>query len=192
MSTVSYILAITSKGSNARFVVSYRGGKFYKLEAKNGKLKEQKQWNGLMSIIPKKEADIQNINKQYNKRGIEYTLMVKEAPKTLYAKFMNTYFHFHETQAEVKPRINVVEGKALKCIISYLQSICGDDLEALGTWEVILSNWHKLEIFYAKQMELRQINSNIGIIIRQIKDGKGSDQARKKANSHADDLRQSL
>ncbi|MCP4123783.1 MAG: hypothetical protein GY751_18700 [Bacteroidetes bacterium] len=134
MSTVGYILTITSKGSNARFVVSYRSGKFHKLEAKNGKLKEQKQWDGLMSIIPKKEADVQSINKQYHERGIEYTLMVKETPKTLYAKFMDAYFHFYETQSEVKPRINAVEGKALKSIISHLQSICGDDLEALGTY----------------------------------------------------------
>ncbi len=192
MSTVSYILTITSKGSNARFVVSYRSGKFHKLESKNGRLKEQKQWNGLMSIIPKKEADIENINTQYHERGVRYTLMLKEAPKTLYAKFMDAYFLFYETQSEVKPRINAVEGKALKSIISHLQSICGDDLEALGTWEVILSNWNKIEAYYAKQMELRQINSNIDRIIRQIKDGKGTDQARKKANRHADDLRQSL
>ncbi len=192
MSIISYILTITSKGSNARFVVSYRSGKFHRLEAKNGKLKEQKQWDGLMIIIPKKEEDIQSINQQYNERGVEYTFKVKEAPQTLYAKFMDAYFLFYENQSEVKPRINAVEGKALKSIISHLQSICGDDLEAFGTWEVMLNNWHKLEAFYAKQMELKQINSNIGSIIRQIKDGKGSDQARKKANSHADDLRQSL
>ncbi len=192
MSIVSYILTITSKGSNARFVVNYRNGEFHKLERKNGKLKEEKQWKGLLNIVPKKEADIQQINQQYSERGVEYTLMVKETTQTLYAKFMDSYCHFYETQAEVKPRINAIEGKALKAIISHLQNICGDDLEALGTWEVILSNWHKLEAFYAKQMEFKQINSNIGSIIRQIKNGKGSNQARKKANSHADDLRQSL
>ncbi len=86
-----------------------------------------------MSIIPKKEADIHNINKRYNERGVEYTLKVKEASQTLYAKFMDAYFHFYENQSEVMPRINAVEGKALKSIISYLQNICGDDLEALGT-----------------------------------------------------------
>ncbi len=145
-----------------------------------------------MGIIPKKEADVQNINNRYKERGVESSLMVKQTPQTLYAKFMDSYFHFYETQAEIRPRINAVEGKASKSIISHLKSICGDDVVALGTWEVILSNWHRLEAFYARQMELRQINSNIGSILRQMKDGKGVNQARKKANSYANDLRQSL
>ena len=192
MRTVHYLLTITSKGADARFVVSYRSGAFYKLEAKNWSQKTQKQWSGLMSIIPKMEATIEAINQQYKQRGVSYTLVAKAAPETLYTQFMGAYFHFYETRAGVKPRVNAVEGRALKSVIHYLQSICGDDLEALGTWQAILSNWHKLEAFYAKQMELRQINSNIGNLIRQLKHGKAPDQARQKANRYADDLRESL
>ncbi len=192
MKIVSYTLTVTSKGSNASFIVSYRGGKFHKLERKTGKLAIQKQWNYLMRIIPEKEIEIQKINQQYTKRGVKYSLFVKEQTKTLYSQFMDAYFHFYETQVEIKPRINSVEGKAMKSIISHLQNICTDNVESFRTWQVLLSNWHKLETFYAKQIELRQINSNINSIIRQIKNGKGSDQARKKAHNYADDLRQSL
>jgi hypothetical protein len=191
MATSKYILSIESKGSNARFLLSYRSGNFFRVERISGKLKHNKQWQNLMLLIPEKESAIAVFSLKFKPKGVLYERPIKEAKNTLYTHFMDEYFSFYESQCDVKPRINAISGKALKNIITHLQSICADDNEALTTWKVLLSNWDKVEEFYSKQMELRQINSNINILIRQIKDG-GNSKETNTAQRNADDIRRSI
>lgn len=192
MATTNYILQIASEnGSNARFIVSYRAGKFFKLERKSGKIVDKIQWNRLMMIIPEKEQSISTINKNFDGR-VTYEKLLKESPKSLFKQLMQEFFVFYEQKTEVKPRFNGTDGNSLKMIIAHLKSICADDAEVIAVWKSLLTNWHKIEDFYAKQIELRQINSNLNILIRQVKNGFGTNQAQKAANSNAAELRKSL
>lgn len=188
MATNTYILTITSKGANARYTVRYRSGCFFRLERNNGKLLEE-QYNKLMLLVPLQEEKIKEINTVYKGRAA-YTMLIKE--KTLYSQFVEAYLVFYHKETGLDYEFRAVDGKALKSIIAALKKIAADDAESIATWQVILSNWHKIEDFYAKQIEVKQINSNINTIIRQVKDGKPTDKARKQADSYANDLRQSF
>lgn len=190
MANTTYTLNINSRGSTARFIVVYKSGSFFRLEKKAGKLSAE-QWSKLMLLVPQKEIEIQRINSEFVGR-VEYVVNDKPKPKTVFTQFMDEYFDFYHAQNDIIPRINVVEGKALKGIIKHLQDISSNTEEALVAWKVILSNWNGLEEFYAKQMELKHINANISTIIRQVKDGTGTTQAGKASKNYADDLRGSL
>lgn len=193
MATNNYILTITSKGADARYIVSYRNGNFFRLEHKNGKLATEQQWERLNKVVPQKEEGITKVESFFESKGVTYSKVVQEKKESLHKKMMDAHYSFFKDENGFYPAIDGVAGKSLNFLIIKLRKICAnDDTEVFVMWELILSNWHKLEEHYAKQHELKQINSNINTIIRQIKDGKGISQARKKANSNANDLRESL
>ncbi len=183
MATNHYTLSITSKGADASFKISYRSGRFLKMEAKRQKMSDE-QRGKLMTLIPQKESDILSINYE----GVRLEQEIKS--KSLFTQFNELYFEFYERLNKIKPRFNSTEGSALKSIIKHLTELSTDEQEALATWDAILKNWHKLEDFYSKQMELRQINSNINIILRQLKNGTG--KSGQQSKNYADGIRESL
>ena len=101
------------------------------------------------------------------------------APDGLYAACMKIYFEWFENQFSIAPKIDALQGKALKDLIKYFTSIIrkNDELvpedeleERIKTnWKGILDSWGKLEPFLQKQTKLNQISSNIQNIIVQIK-----------------------
>lgn len=185
MATNNYILTIKGD-TDAQFVVSYKSGKFFRLEQKRGKLTNV-QRDKLMTIVPEQEASTEQLNKKFDGRVV-YVRVKKN--KSLFAQFMDVYFDFYDTNNGIPPRINAIEGKSLNHIIKHFKTLCVDDADSLETWKALLSNWSRVESFYAKQMELRQINSNINTIILQVKNGKQTNKERNKANGYADDIRQ--
>jgi hypothetical protein len=70
-------------------------------------------------------------------------------------------------------KMDGIQGKALKSIISYLRSQVNDnDDEGIkNAWGFILANWNKLDDFHQKQMKLSQINSNLINILNQLRNG---------------------
>ncbi len=75
---------------------------------------------------------------------------------------------------EAPARIDSVQGKAMKSILSYLKTLCkqkGDDSSEniLNALKYIFKNWKHLEPFLQKQVKLTQINSNLVNIIQQLK-----------------------
>lgn len=111
--------------------------------------------------------------------------------KTLYQEFIAIYDRWHKETVNVPPKIDKVQGNHANMLIVYFKQIVKDrakkdghelseaDLEAkvLESWQLILSNWHKLESHYQNRTRLADINSNIQIIIKLIKDA-----ARKPSN----------
>lgn len=183
MATNKYTLEIEQK---ATFIVVYRGGKFLRLELKKGKLIGFK-WDHLMSVVPLDEPDIAAISKT-----LKNSLFTKiEEQKSLYARMMDDYICFYEKKAGIAPRINAIGGKAMKDIIAYFRKIESNDEAILANFQYILVHWNELSAFYQEQMELRQINSNLTTIIRQLKNGKSSDKGQQ-SNTFADDLRESI
>lgn len=187
-----YILHINGLTTNARYIITYKGGKFFRLERKTGKLNHEK-WQWLKDkLVPLEESQIPAISARVLKKGITYTLEEKKSTQSLYSKLMQPYWTFYEDRNEIPPRINAAEGKSLKDIISHLKKLSADEAEVLELWTVILNKWDQLEPFYQKQMELKQINSNINNILRQIKHGKGNTNQKRQATSSSNDIRQSL
>ncbi len=182
--TNHYTLSITSKGADASFKISYRSGRFHKMEAKRQKMSIE-QREKLFTLIPQHEAEL---NQMGNIGGVSFEKV--EKLNSSYSLFNMAYFEFYERLNSIKPRFNAAEGKALKSIIKHLTELSTNEQEALATWEAMLNNWHKLEDFYSKQMELRQINSNINIILRQLKNGTG--KSGQQSKNYADGIRESL
>lgn len=191
MAINQYILEVDS-GAKSKFVISYKNGAFLKLEHKTGKLADERQWDNFMKLIPQLEAEIPDYQNKIRVGTITYTLIENKKPISLFSQMIDEYFIFFEKQTDLPPRINAVEGKSLKDIIKHLQSICTDDVEVMTVWKTIFLNWHKVEPFYAKQMQLKQINSNISNILTQVKNGNGNNTAQRASNNNADDLRRSL
>ncbi len=128
--------------------------------------------------------------KQTTKRELAITEKVQPIPNTkttnintnknpYYTELIFVYDKFCKDTFDAPAKINGIEGKALKQIITYLKGLCkakGDDsLESVkNAFSYILNNWESLDDFTRKQIKLSQINSNITNIINQLKNGKES------------------
>lgn len=185
-----YLLKIFGKGHDAVFKIAYKNGKFQRLERKRGKLNSATNWRNLMNLVPEQENEFKNIPNIH--RTATISLEVKGKAQSLHAKAMAEYFAFYQKQTGIKPRINATEGKALKSILAHLKTIAVHDDDIFDTWVVILTNWHKLEPFYQAKMELKNINSNINLILRQIKNGQPNNATKRNATTYADDIRKSI
>ena len=103
----------------------------------------------------------------------------KKSNGELYKSMISSYDVFCNKQIGMGAKIDGLQGKSMKLIISYLQSqvikkqgdLSQEDLdhETLKAWEFILSKWNKLNNFYKEQIKLSQINSNLPNILTQIR-----------------------
>lgn len=92
----------------------------------------------------------------------------KTAPNPLHSAFIDAYFKFYESRMKFKPKFGLTDGKAIKDIMVYMQSITSD---ALVSWEFVLNGWDKLTPFIANQVAPSQISRNLNEILSQLKFG---------------------
>ena len=189
MASQSKKYSLTFKKLKTKWVVHYFNGQFKKLEYKSGGMKSD-LWKTLPKILPLDEHHINIIVEKWNGRVIFEK--IEAGTKSDYTLYFNEYYSFFEHTYNITPKITNVEGAALKQIIAYLQKEASTNEEALIIWQQLLGNWNKLDAFYQSQNQLKQINGNLTTILIQIKDGKPSNQARKKADNTADDIRRSF
>ena len=74
-------------------------------------------------------------------------------PVSLYGKFLDEWFAFYKRLYGFPPKFTGADGKALKQIISYLQQVSANDIEALSTWQYLLGNWQKMDEFHQRNTE---------------------------------------
>ncbi len=95
-----------------------------------------------------------------------------------YKDMLAIYDSFCLKQFDAPCKINGMEGKALKQIISYLIKVSTNkgmpEDNCKISFQYIFSNWDSLDDFTRKQVKLSQINSNITNIINQLKNGKAT------------------
>ena len=156
---------ITTKNTNLRLKVSYRGGKFFKFEKLNGKLTVL-QIQRIGFLFPPKEKDIPLWIDMI--KSITIT-PIEQEKRRLYSQFIDEWFSFYERLIGVQYRFNGADGKALKSIIAYLKAITGDEAQALTLWQALLSSWDKLDDFYKNNADLKFINSQINKILTNVK-----------------------
>ena len=159
-----YILHILKP--NVKFKLSYRNGKFHRIERVFGFL-EQSEFEYIGRIIPLTEAELELFSKRYRGR-ITYTA-VNNKPKSTYQEFVSVWYNFYQKQFGIEPRFNAVDGRNLKQIISYLSKIEGTEEDALVIWSAILHNWNKLDEFHQKNTDIRYINSALNKILNELK-----------------------
>lgn len=151
--------------TNATLKVSYRNGKFFRIEKLTGKLTDE-QVKKIGVLIPPTNEQINEFRKSLSKK-VTYTLI--ENKKTLYKQFNDVWFSFYEDFMGVKPRFNGTDGKHLKQIIRYLTELSQSENEALELWKIVLYNWKHLEDFHKQNTDLKYINSRINVILNNVK-----------------------
>ncbi len=159
--TKHYKIHIISNNTNLK--VSYRNGKFFKLEKLTGKLTDE-QIRKIGAIIPPHENVVEN----YQFTG-KITIIPIEKTKTLYTAFLDAWFAFYDNFMGIKPRFNGTDGKHLKSIINYLTELSQDEKEALSIWQLILHSWDNLDDFYKNSADLKFISSQINKILINVK-----------------------
>lgn len=120
-----------------------------------------------------------------------------EKPKTLYTQMMDSYFVWHNQQTGVDPIIDGGQGKAMKAMVAYFESQARKRLDTSGadysqqqvsenavsafqTLLVKLSDG-SVDPFYATQIKVTQIFSNLSNIINQLKNGTTKQQQQRLA-----------
>lgn len=177
---------ITSKGSDAVFIATYQGKLLKRLERKRGTLSAP-QWDALMKIVPSSPEQIDDYVNRYS--NVRYE-RAEQTNQSLFSTLLDIYATWYQSQTGISPRINGITGMHLNQMIDFLKKQSADDNEVKIIFESIFNNWHLLPDFYQKQIELRQINSNINIILNFLKNG--NSDSKNKANSISDDFRRSI
>lgn len=182
---------ITFARYKTKLVVTYYNNQFKNLEYKSGGM-ARNLFTNIGRAVPLYESEIKAKLKEFPDT-IGITKIEGPNKKSQYTLFLEEYILFFQNQSDgVSPKIDGVEGSALKKIITYLNKEASSPEEAFVVWKQILDNWNNIEEFYQKQLQIRHINSNLNTIIIQIKNGKPTDKARNTAKRNADDIRKSL
>ena len=106
----------------------------------------------------------------------------------IYKKAVDRYFEFYEKKFGLKPKFDGVQGKSMKALLKNLAQIIEtkDEEKILESLDFIFNNWHLLDKFNQKQIELKNINGNLNNIILQLK------KANKKEVGNEEDFRNFL
>lgn len=160
--TTHYNIHITSTATD--FKVTFRDGKFKKLEHLRGEL-DQVMLNSLGKIIPRNESDFEAFTKRFEGK-VEYN-QEQQKEKSLHVKFKDVWYSFYKKENRGRnPKFNASDGKALNDIIAYLiDESKGDENAALSVFNFILENWHHLPQFFKNNQDLKLINSKLNVII---------------------------
>ena len=186
MKVTMYVLKNEATGV---YILTYKtSGKFHRLEHQRGKISE-KQFKALMQVVPPELQELE----QYVKDFPQVTYEVQKqtsGTKSLFKTLLDKYHLWYQQRTGIAPRIDGVTGASLNKIIAWLRQQSVDDAEVEQSFQLILDNWSNLPDFYQKQIELRQINSNLNIILNHVKNGKSDSKSH--SASIADDFRKSL
>ena len=166
---MTYIVTIRSCAVVLK--LTYKGGKFQKMEVKKGTL-EGERLKQIGLLVPPLENLIEEWQGTW---GDRVTYREEEAnPPSLYALFLDEWFAFYYRQFSLSPKFTGADGNALKQIITYLTSNSADETEALSTWQYLLQNWQKLDEFHQRNTDLKYINSQLNKILQNAKRGNSS------------------
>lgn len=108
----------------------------------------------------------------YSKKLLEVNQKKIKLDEPYYKEAMDFYFDWHTARFNLKPRILMVDGKALKLILQHLATLETAKHNRLHLFKIMLENWHKIDAFVQKQTDLRFINSNLNRILQDLRESK--------------------
>ena len=104
----------------------------------------------------------------------------KPKANSLYSKMIELYDNFCQQNTGVGSKIDGMQGKAMKSIITFLKKQCSrkntdlnkEELEGnvLLSWEYILTNWENLDDYNRSRIKLSDINSSMSNILMKLKE----------------------
>lgn len=147
------------------FKLTYRGGKFLKIEKTKGSITPQ-ELEHIGRLIPPTINEVAAFAKAKLDKAT-YTEVKKV--KSEFAQFNAAWFSFYSKTVGVPPKFNGTDGKHLKGIMNYLQSISSTPQEALVLWRGLLDHWHLLSDFHKQHTELSYINSKLNTLLNALK-----------------------
>lgn len=131
-----------------------------------------------------------------NKISKENNKLFEESTKSLYSRMIESYDSFCKDRTLMGAKMNAHQGKAMKSIIAYLTTQVKAkkqyenemDLESdvLNAWSFILSKWSLVGDFYATQVKLSQIDSNLPNILAQLRNNTKNKRDEKFANTQSE------
>lgn len=87
---------------------------------------------------------------------------------TTYENCMKIWYEFFESHSGFKPKVDGATGKHLKAVIDYFKANHKEHTPE-SCLSAMFNNWHLLPAFYAKQKDIKNINSNLNNILTEIK-----------------------
>lgn len=151
--------------------LTYRSGKFLKLEKQKGKLTDEMLLK-IGHIIPPLEDKIMTYNDRF-RESVEIRYISKPVKvakqKSQFSKYNSAWFGFFSKFNGFAPKFSATDGKALKMIIAHLEQISNTEDEAYAMWQVILDQWKNLDKFHQQHTDLKYINSQLNVILTAIK-----------------------
>lgn len=131
------------------------------------------------------KEDIENSSQQEftEPKEIKIGLRTKTSSQSLYTKMIEVYDKFCYSRTGAGAKIDSLQGKSVKDIISFLSTqiqkknpnISSQEKlkkDILASWEYILSQWDSVKGYYSDQIKLNQINSNLPNILVHLKKAK--------------------
>ena len=163
MATTHYTIQSPSTGRTLK--VSYRGGKFFRLEQSAGKKFTPDEMPNIGLAVPAHENEIEAFKLKFH--FLQYEKVVKA--QSTYQKYVSAWFLFYDRYLELRPKFTSADGNALKQIKTYLTKVAGTEELGLVNFKLILDNWHKLDQFHRDNTDLKYINSRLNVILSAIK-----------------------
>jgi hypothetical protein len=143
-----------------------------------------RKWAANLGNEPKKERP-KKVKKEADQK--------QDSGIQLYKEMVSTYDDFCQSKIGMGAKMDALQGKSMKLIVTYLQSqvikkqgnLPKDvlDTETLNAWKYILSEWSSINDFYGQQVKLNQINSNLPNILTQIRNSKKKQRNEKFAST---------
>jgi hypothetical protein len=160
----SYYEAVIQE-TGAKLKITYRNGKFLKLEKISGKMTQQ-HFEYIGRLLPPEEKDVSAFAKA---RSPKITYQKIEKVKSIFTQFNDQWFLLYESIMDIAPKFTAGDGKALKSIIKYLTEVAGTQTAALELWQVVMNHWTQLDEFHQKNLDLKYINSQLNKILQNVK-----------------------
>jgi hypothetical protein len=174
-------------GRKVSIHATYKAGLLSKMEVKKGRLDEA-AYDVVNSWLPLKESQLDNLAETWP--ALKCAIISGSKSVNLYTQFVKEWLSFYCNINGIQPKFTGTDGKALKQIEAYLVKVSIDEIEALGTWQLILGQYDKLPEYYRLKPDLPFINSKLNEIITQI--NKGTANPKSKAKQASDSLRENL
>jgi len=148
--------------------------------------------SGQKKPAPTPPVDAELTEEELHNIDISFEKKEKAKSDKLYPLMVEAYDEFCKTKMDMGAKMNPHQGKAMKNIILYLAAqiknkrgeLPEDELksEILSAWNYILGNWVKINGYYAEQIKLSQIDSNLPNLLIQLRNNKTQGRDEKFAN----------
>ena len=168
------------------FVTNIDGQDLGRIWAENGQKTEPKK--------REKKAKVEQTS--IEDMPINTKLNPKPKSDKLHPMMIEVYNEFCKEKIGMGAKIDAHQGKSMKLIIEYLtlqiknkKGELEEEVlknEVLNAWKFILANWGRVKGYYAEQIKLSQINSNLPNILMQFKNNKTSNRDEQFAKAYTD------